>query len=176
MSEVQKKRSEKSISELKKLTKIFKEDSTMCEIGCYAGESTIVFLESNKIKKLYAVDPWKSGYDKNDSASFSDMYKVEKEFDKKIKPHKVVKLKMTFEEAFEQIPELDIVYIDGNHKYEYVLKDIINSLKKIKDGGIISGHDYGSKKHVGVTKAVDEIFGKPDIVFGDKSWVKYIKK
>jgi len=49
-------------------------------------------------------------------------------------------------------------------------------LKKIKDGGIISGHDYNNKKHVGVTKAVNEIFNKPDKIFGDKSWLKYIKK
>ena len=67
--------------------------------------------------------------------------------------------------------KLDFVYIDGNHQYDYVINDIKLSLKKLKKNGIISGHDYGSKIHMGVTQAVQEIFTKPDIVFKDKSWL-----
>ena len=37
---------------------------------------------------------------------------------------------------------LDFVYIDGNHQYEYVVEDIAQWSKKVKKGGIVSGHDY----------------------------------
>lgn len=35
----------------------------------------------------------------------------------------------------------DAVFIDGNHSYEYVKKDLENYWSKIKDGGIIALHD-----------------------------------
>lgn len=37
---------------------------------------------------------------------------------------------------------LDFVYIDGNHQFQYVAWDIAEWSKKVKVGGIISGHDY----------------------------------
>lgn len=37
---------------------------------------------------------------------------------------------------------LDFVYIDGNHQLQYVIEDITQWSKKLKVGGIISGHDY----------------------------------
>ena len=35
----------------------------------------------------------------------------------------------------------DAVFIDGNHSYEYVKKDLENYSKKVKKGGIIAMHD-----------------------------------
>lgn len=49
---------------------------------------------------------------------------------------------------------LDFVYIDANHELPFVLPDIIEWSKKVKKGGIVSGHDYyqsnryDSKNHV----------------------------
>lgn len=37
---------------------------------------------------------------------------------------------------------LDFVYIDANHKYEFVKKDIELWFPKVRRGGIVSGHDY----------------------------------
>ena len=37
---------------------------------------------------------------------------------------------------------LDFVFIDANHHYEYVVEDIAQWSKKIRKGGIVSGHDY----------------------------------
>lgn len=57
--------------------------------------------------------------------------------------------------AASQLPDdLDFVYIDGNHNYEYVKKDINIYYKKILPGGIISGHDYPDI--LDVKRAVDE--------------------
>ena len=35
----------------------------------------------------------------------------------------------------------DAVFIDGNHSYEYVKKDLENYWSKVKDGGVIALHD-----------------------------------
>lgn len=37
---------------------------------------------------------------------------------------------------------LDLVYIDGNHAYDWVKEDIELWWPKIKKGGVIAGHDY----------------------------------
>jgi hypothetical protein len=57
----------------------------------------------------------------------------------------------------------DIIYIDGDHSYEGVKKDLVAAYLKIKNGGYIMGHDYemNMKKakfayQFGVKQAVDE--------------------
>lgn len=53
---------------------------------------------------------------------------------------------------------VDFVFIDADHQYESVKKDITAWYPKIKIGGIMSGHDYISK--FGVADAVNSFFGK----------------
>jgi predicted O-methyltransferase YrrM len=74
---------------------------------------------------------------------------------------------------------LDFVFIDGNHDYQYVKDDIREWSKKIRKGGIISGHDYNYKPEIfGVGKAVDEwVEGneiKPLFILKEGSWF-YVK-
>ena len=38
--------------------------------------------------------------------------------------------------------DLDWVYVDGNHSYEFVLSDLENGLKYTKSGGLIAGDDF----------------------------------
>ena len=56
----------------------------------------------------------------------------------------------------------DFIYIDADHTYEAVKKDIHAWYRLLKIGGYMGGHDYGfpevAVKHNGVKKAVDEIF------------------
>ena len=59
---------------------------------------------------------------------------------------------------------LDFVYIDGNHDFLHATEDIWWWAKKVRNGGVIAGHDYwnGSHKHLcdvkwvldGLTKAL----------------------
>jgi predicted O-methyltransferase YrrM len=66
---------------------------------------------------------------------------------------------------------LDFVFIDGNHRYDYVKKDIEAWLPKIKKGGIISGHDYQA---AGVSTAVGETFGDSAKVFKESRSCWYV--
>ena len=53
---------------------------------------------------------------------------------------------------------IDFVFIDADHSYESVKKDIEAWLPKIRKNGIISGHDYGNGNPSEVKQAVDEKF------------------
>lgn len=69
----------------------------------------------------------------------------------------------------------DLVFIDADHSYEAVKADIKAWLPLVKDGGLLTGHDYGGKK-TGVKKAVDEIFGEEiEILPPERVWVKKVE-
>jgi predicted O-methyltransferase YrrM len=155
---------------------------TILEIGSYIGESTILFKNKFPDAFLYIVDPWINNYDISDpTINIMSMEKVEHIFNELMyNKTKYCKFKMTSDEFFQvqNIPEFfDLIYIDGNHSYEYVKRDLQNSLNVIKKDGIISGHDYGRDINhtLGVTKAINEIIGEPDVIFKDSSWIKYVR-
>ena len=148
-------------------------EMTMVEIGCYAGESTAIWCKN--FKKVYAIDPWLDGkgYDPNDVASRVMSNAIEEQFDNRLaKFENFDKIKNFSYEVADQFEDesLDFVYIDGEHTYEGVQKDIEMYLPKVKKGGFIGGHDY-KPKWQGVMDAVNEKFESPDKTFDDNSWI-----
>ena len=53
---------------------------------------------------------------------------------------------------------IDLLLIDGDHEYKSVKEDIESWLPKVKNGGSVLFHDYGS--WLGVTQAVNEAIEK----------------
>jgi predicted O-methyltransferase YrrM len=53
---------------------------------------------------------------------------------------------------------LDFVFIDADHRYEFVVEDIKAWFPKVRSGGTLCGHDYGDPRFPGVEKAVKEYF------------------
>ena len=155
------------------LTACLPSNLKMIEIGSYAGESTELFYQSNKIVECYCIDPWQNNYDNLDDASYiRSMDIVEKAFNERIKTFKNLhKLKMTSLEAVKQFEDksIDFVYIDGMHTYEAVKQDIKLWKPKIKLNGFIGGHDYYLDS---VKRAVHEELGFPDQLFCGSSWLK----
>src|ERR1035438_9087588 len=49
----------------------------------------------------------------------------------------------------------DLIFIDGCHKYHFVISDSLNAIKQLCPGGTIFWHDYG--QFPDVSKAVDEL-------------------
>lgn len=67
----------------------------------------------------------------------------------------------------------DLVFIDADHFYEPLKQDIESWLPLVREGGMISGHDYRSKRFPGCTKAVDSIFGEDKIELLEATvWMK----
>jgi predicted O-methyltransferase YrrM len=153
-------------------------EKTMIEIGSFVGESTVLFAQS--FKKVIAIDPFLADYDPLDPTSYLFEFKnVYETYLDRTGAHQNIETIVSTSDAavdFLKGPKYDFVYIDGLHTYDGVKTDIINYLPLVKDGGVIGGHDYTNQiPHlVGVYEAVNEMFGAPDKVFGDNSWIKYI--
>ena len=144
---------------------------SMIEVGCYAGESTQIFLKSGKISVLYAVDIWEDEFGWYKQVDINHSFSlVEKAFDEKVKNYNVKKYKMDLSKAKSYLPKVDFIYIDANHEYEYVLSDINNSKELIKEGGYIGGHDY-TNQIPGVVNAVRNSFQGNFLTFSDSSWL-----
>jgi len=63
---------------------------------------------------------------------------------------------------------LDYVYIDADHSYEAVCRDIDAWLPKVKPGGVICGHDFCPYPGYGVIQAVMERFDRVEVWPGER--------
>lgn len=103
------------------------------EIGVFEGNHADAMLHHLSIKKLYLIDPYYESYDCEIKAK-----KLLKPFNNKIKFIKDLSGK-----AIGNIPNnLDFCYIDGNHEYKHVKEDIELYYSKLRDGGVLGGHDF----------------------------------
>jgi len=129
------------------------------EIGTLYGYNARNILDNLNIKKLYLVDPYLLYAEYLDITS-PFAWHAERMAKEKLAPfkHKIVRIKKKSDDAVDEIPdELDFIYIDANHAYEYALQDIKTYWPKVKKGGIFGGHDYyNESKAREVKKAVDE--------------------
>ena len=124
------------------------------EIGVRFGKHAIDMLYHLNINKLFLVDPYLEYEGYPEKLFKLNLVKKFLEYAKNDK--RLVLINKKSEDAFKEIPNnLDFVYIDGNHEYPYVKKDINLYYPKVKIGGLLGGHDY-SIDNLGVIKAVDE--------------------
>lgn len=148
----------------------------VAEVGSFRGESARIMLATGAVSRVYCIDPWVAGYDPDDIASRQDMSAVEDDFDRRIGGDpRVVKCKgdiVDFASRYSGVA-VDLVYIDGKHTYDAVVRDIGVALGRIKPVVAVSGHDYNGRVHAGVCRAVDELLGGPQRVFSDRSWVVF---
>lgn len=172
-----------SIEGLRELVAMIPKDSTIVEVGCYAGESTAVLAEA--AKTLICVDPWDPELFKSrpPGVTMDDVWLA---FKIRMYPWREVLearggglhiLRTTSIEAATRIKDksIGLTYIDADHFYASMKADSLAWLPKIMPGGFIGGHDYDDERwRPEVNRAVDEIFGKPDRVFKDCSWIKRI--
>jgi len=121
------------------------------EIGVYKGEHAKSILNELDIKRLYLIDPYDLYVDYNQGMkiygmnenqhSLNDAEKIARD---RLKEYadKIEWIKKKSEDAVNSIPDnLDFVYIDANHDYEYVKQDMELYYPKVKVGGIFGGHD-----------------------------------
>jgi len=144
-----------------------KKDLIGVEIGAASGENAKRVLKNISIKQLYCIDPWVEYEEDNklDAHSRSEQNRSEQRCKKLLKPwnDKIVYIKKYSSEAVGYLPNnLDFVYIDGNHQYEFVKKDIELYYPKVKPGGVIGGDDFCGN-FVGVIRAVLEFVDNHDL-------------
>jgi len=143
------------------------------EIGVWRGDFSERILEMTRPARLHLIDPWRAvaaeGYERahyggeltGGQAEMDAVYAAVLERfagDRKkgvVEVHRLSSLEAAgrFREG-----ELDFVYIDGNHRYEFVKADLEAYAPKVRPGGLLAGDDYGVEGwwEDGVTRAVDE--------------------
>lgn len=138
------------------------DDLIAVEIGSFEGENAKNMLLHLPIKHLYLIDPYLhySGYRHSSGENIPKAFDIAQKRLSKFKD-KITFIKKLSEQAVDDVADkLDFVYIDGNHNYKYVKKDIQLYYPKLKKGSIIGGHDIWG---AGVQKAVIEFSKQNDL-------------
>ena len=126
------------------------------EVGVACGFFSEVLCKAIPGLKLYAVDIWDFSPDDDDKTTAKQQKWNYDEARVRLAEYDVKFVKKRSMEAVRlfQDGELDFVYIDASHSFDNSMEDIINWSRKVRKGGVVSGHDYSTKKP-GVKLAVD---------------------
>ena len=155
------------------------------EIGVEKGVYSAALLKTNLKLKLFSIDPWKaSSYEpgiegvRYNQSHYERCYKMAKGKLRNLNCKIIRKTSMKAVKDFKD-KSLDFVYIDGNHNFPNVINDIHEWRKKVKTGGIVSGHDYmyfSSQYHNHVKHALlayTKAYGiKPLFIVGTETYDK----
>jgi hypothetical protein len=123
---------------------------TGMEIGVEKGLNAKNLLRELNIKALYLIDPNQEWF-----PSATNIYRFYER-----SPEALSSIKGKF----------DFIYVDGDHSYEAVKKDLEASFKLLKRQGVLSGHDIDQ---IGVTRAVFEFckgLNKTPVISGLDWW------
>ena len=135
------------------------------EIGVWKGDSSARFL--TRASHLHLVDSWSTvayehstehgNYERyldryatlvgsRDPADFQHYYdKIYQSVCQRFDQHPVTIHRMRSRDFFLQFDQqVDWVYVDGDHSYQGVMHDLIESLKILRPDGIILGDDYAA--------------------------------
>lgn len=175
------------------------------EVGCFNGSTTINYIDIVKKNKghVYVIDCFegtpvpehmKNNPDILNDGTMACAYDPST-YDNFVENFSRYKDMMTIIKGYSQdcIPNLpencDIIYLDADHTYSAIKRDIELSIPKVKSGGILSGHDcehfnevdtysdidlktdWVRNHHPGVSQAVYEKFGKTDL-YGVVWWMR----
>ena len=148
------------------------------EIGVEKGANATLLCQNIPNLKLLCVDLWKlyrgggrqqvSRIQQRNLANLSQA----------LSPYDVTIIEKLSMDAVHDVPlgSLDFVYIDANHRFDFVMQDIIEWSKRVKPGGIVSGHDY-CQATPGVMIAVDAYIKAHNIanyfVTSSEAWPSY---
>lgn len=137
----------------------------MAEIGVFDGANSGWLLARMPLLTLYMVDPWRVYSDSLQPDAHQDAGKWDRVRRMALARtdfagSRRIVLPMSSADAVSEIPDgsLDMPFIDANHTYEFVTRDLVAYWDKVKPGGWLAGHDYERKppRIYGVFDAVNE--------------------
>lgn len=126
------------------------------EVGVWHGHNAQELMRHLNILKLYLIDSYEDNPRAVEYFTKESLINARNDATARMKGFgdKIVWIHKLADEAFGDINEkVDFVYVDADHDYEPVRKDIRNSYAILKEGGILAGHDL---TYPGVFKAYSE--------------------
>lgn len=119
---------------------------SVVEIGCLIGRSTVA-IASGCRGPVFAIDSWFGEGGRKALALFQA----------NVSPYlNVHTIDMPSSAAADLVPEVDMVFIDGDHSEAGITADLINWIPKTKV--LLCGHDYGHPDYPAVKAKVDQFF------------------
>lgn len=125
------------------------------EVGVFDGKYGVKLCKAGL--KMYGVDPYVR-YDEYKGKMYGRHYE---EAIKNLKGYDYTIIKKFSMDALNDFEDgsLDFVYIDANHTLPYITEDIFGWARKVRIGGVISGHDYCFTKISGSRKNTIDLNG-----------------
>jgi SAM-dependent methyltransferase len=177
----------------------FPKDGVGAEIGVAEGAYSAAILAAAEPRELHLIDPWshlEAGSDLLGSSAFlTETAKargiadeptppnaqgdtifegVARRFegDPRVRLHRQYSYKAA--SGFEA-GTFDFVYLDGNHHYEFVRRDLHDWAALLKPGGLLFGHDFfedefARQENYGVIDAVGAFLKRSDFRFMMLTW------
>jgi len=145
------------IQMLEEIAAMYDDLEVFAEIGVAFGDYSSEILRVINPKKLLLIDAWEGDRYGNGRDE------VEKKFKTQIEMKQVELLKGYSDIVLKELDDhsIDVAYIDTDHSYEVTWKELLLCSKKVKEGGLICGHDYVnvspiSRYRYGVVEAVNK--------------------
>ena len=154
----------KLVADRARLLEHFPKNAVVAEIGVAEGKYSEKILSVTKPRELHLIDIW-------DSERFGEkaMQAVRDKFKDPIDSGNIsihrglsVEVLRGFDDGY-----FDWVYLDTSHRYQDTLDELECCRVKVRDGGLIAGHDYASGNvesglRYGVVEAVNEFCNNHD--------------
>lgn len=138
-----------------------------CEVGVADGRYSLLLCETIPGLTLFCVDPW-ARTPGNRRGGGNDQHARNLELARqRLAPYDARFDRRVSLEAVQDHNDgsLDFVFIDANHDFDFVMRDLIEWTPKVREGGIVSGHDYYHFDRSGVVEAVDAYTAAHGITF-----------
>lgn len=130
----------------KELYSLFPKNGVGAELGVCQGYNAVSLYTNTNPSHLYLIDLWVRDeisykYHKNPKLHYDDWTVMVRN---KLPYDNVTLVKQDTIQWLDSIPDnfLDWIYIDSSHNYDHVSVEYSKAIKKVKKGGIISGHDF----------------------------------
>lgn len=127
------------------------------EIGVADGRYSEVLCQAIPNLRLRCVDAWAAyaGNVRGGPQSQHDENFLRAA--ERLRPYQATLVRAMSAAAVRAVPlaTLDFVYIDGNHAFDYVMRDLLDWAPRVRSGGIVAGHDYYHFRNAGVVEAVN---------------------
>ena len=151
-------------------------EAVCAEIGVWRGDFSAQILKYTRPEKLYLIDPWdcqpefpERRYGGEASEKQQELNSIYRAVHRRFGGRANVEIMREYsDDALATLEDdaLDWVYIDGNHFYEFVARDLEMCRRKVRPGGFITGDDYewGAEHDYPVKRAVNEFVTQEDVV------------
>lgn len=153
---------------------------TFVECGAWLGQSSAYLCDIAKDRiNVFIVDSWQGSANEvathHKLAQETDIYTI---FLDNMGERKFTPIRKLSHEAVLDFEDesCDVVYIDMEHTYDAVSKDIDMWLPKVKVGGYLAGHDYNPGSWPGVVQAVNEKLHDKFRILDNSTWVHQKEK